>query len=506
MKKRFILVFIMLILASAAVLAVCEDVDGDNYAVDPSQCANSSGLDCNDNNPNINPGQTETAACSDSLDNDCDGYIDNNDPDCSGCEDQDFDSYKVVVTSGANCGSLDCDDTNAFLHPGATEICGDGLDNDCDGTIDNGCSYTTPTEGTSATNGICTIAGSYWADCNGDEINTANEGDSVFLIVETNNCNTDSEVDYTINEHNNGQDPFQMETGSEQYILADGSSVSYAGSWLAAWIDDGTTDPDPEYYFDFNVIAPGGATYQGSSGTADPLVVNQCPTSNPNCGAECTLSGGFLNINNGGGFYDINATTFPVNEEDCVPSWDCSQVEWSDCDPTTGRQARDTSQCVFTGAGNAQCQGTSLNALTAERSCTPSTRPAAGKRGAKESEAAPQEGGFPWGWVIFIGLLVILAAVGLAFYLKLRKGTQVSTGTSTAEVKKVTHEVSPFAKAEDLNAVVSYIKLAKQRSIPDQKIKEMLLRSGWNMQQIEYAFKSIHAGMMPQSHNHQQAK
>src|SRR5690606_12223600 len=33
----------------------------------------------------------------------------------------------------------DCDDENDTVYPGATEICYDGLDNDCNGTIDDGC-------------------------------------------------------------------------------------------------------------------------------------------------------------------------------------------------------------------------------------------------------------------------------------------------------------------------------------------------------------------------------
>ncbi len=34
---------------------------------------------------------------------------------------------------------VDCDDTRAGVHPGATEACGNGLDDDCDGETDEGC-------------------------------------------------------------------------------------------------------------------------------------------------------------------------------------------------------------------------------------------------------------------------------------------------------------------------------------------------------------------------------
>ena len=33
--------------------------------------------------------------------------------------------------------AADCDDSNSAIHPGAPEVCDDGKDNDCDGTVDN---------------------------------------------------------------------------------------------------------------------------------------------------------------------------------------------------------------------------------------------------------------------------------------------------------------------------------------------------------------------------------
>jgi GH25 family lysozyme M1 (1,4-beta-N-acetylmuramidase) len=54
------------------------------------------------------------------------------------CVDADGDGYGAV--SGATCplgSAQDCDDHNAAIHPGAVEVC-NGLDDDCDGTVDNG--------------------------------------------------------------------------------------------------------------------------------------------------------------------------------------------------------------------------------------------------------------------------------------------------------------------------------------------------------------------------------
>jgi hypothetical protein len=52
----------------------------------------------------------------------------------------DADGDGFFTVAGACTGTLpDCDDNDAATYPGAEEICGDGIDNNCDGMIDEGC-------------------------------------------------------------------------------------------------------------------------------------------------------------------------------------------------------------------------------------------------------------------------------------------------------------------------------------------------------------------------------
>jgi hypothetical protein len=88
-----------------------------------------------------------TAEICDGADNDCDGLVDDADPDVTGAstwfDDSDGDGYggqdgqtvACVAPAGFVAKNTDCDDRQPGVHPHADEIC-DGLDNDCDDLVD----------------------------------------------------------------------------------------------------------------------------------------------------------------------------------------------------------------------------------------------------------------------------------------------------------------------------------------------------------------------------------
>ena len=66
------------------------------------------------------------------MDNDCDGLGDAWDTGC--CVDADGDHFTDEA-----CGGADCDDDDPAISPGHLEDRGDGVDNDCDGLVDEPC-------------------------------------------------------------------------------------------------------------------------------------------------------------------------------------------------------------------------------------------------------------------------------------------------------------------------------------------------------------------------------
>jgi len=137
------------------------DADGDHYG-NPLESVNTGGdtcvdyctnngypagywisdnTDCDDNDAAINPGAAEVC---DGIDNNCDGDTDEGhakdktyyrDSDGDGYGDPD--TYFITCLANAPAGwvtdNTDCDDGDANINPGAFDICGNGVDENCDG-------------------------------------------------------------------------------------------------------------------------------------------------------------------------------------------------------------------------------------------------------------------------------------------------------------------------------------------------------------------------------------
>lgn len=168
----------------------------------------SNALDCDDTNHFIHPGASEVC---DGIDNNCNGIADEGLPTNTYYADADMDGYGSLATTTVSCMETppegyvstigDCNDADNHVNPGVSETC-NGLDDNCDGNIDEGVLTTfyqdvdgdgygnnaSATQACSAPDGYSSLGG----DCD-DMNNAVNPGETETCNGVDDNCNGETD-------------------------------------------------------------------------------------------------------------------------------------------------------------------------------------------------------------------------------------------------------------------------------------------------------------------------
>jgi len=262
------------------------DQDGDGYG-DPGiaqkACAQpkgyvdpANGEDCDDSADQAFPGNTEVC---DGLDNDCNGETDGEDAEDASTWylDSDGDGYGDDDSQNRGCeppngylkDNSDCDDSDAGVNPGATEICdADDTDEDCNGLSDD------------ADGGVDLSTMSQWyPDADGD-----GHGDQDYKASEA--CNQPS--GYAADAIDCDDGDASVYTGADEYCDDQDNDCD-------GWVDEGSPVDAPTWYRDSDGDGFGDA---GATTTScDPVsgyVGNDadCDDNDALVGAGCGDTGG----------------------------------------------------------------------------------------------------------------------------------------------------------------------------------------------------------------------
>ena len=144
------------------------------------------GTDCNDGDATVHPGAAEIPL--DGIDQDCNGsdlttcYVDG-DLDGFGGPTPVAPGVGGCAVSGVSPFNTDCNDASALIYPGAAEIVGDGIDQDCNGADTIACTVDADRDGFGTTAGTVVLAGDGHCDtAQGEAVGGGDCNDASALI------------------------------------------------------------------------------------------------------------------------------------------------------------------------------------------------------------------------------------------------------------------------------------------------------------------------------------